>query len=57
MYYTHLRIYLQIISRGIIQLIDLSKAIKKELAIEKYEVIITEFNTDSISFGDACGKD
>jgi len=52
-----LPIYRQIIFRGIIQLIDLAKSIKKELATEKYEVIITGFNTDSISFGYACGKD
>lgn len=46
-----------IISRGIVQLIDLTKAIKKELSTEKHEVIITGFNTDSIAFGYACGKD
>lgn len=57
LYQSHLPIYRQIISRGIIQLIDLTKAIKKELSTEKYEVIITGFNTDSIAFGYACGKD
>jgi hypothetical protein len=57
LYQTQLPIYRSIISRGIVQLIDLTKAIKKELSTEKHEVIITGFNTDSIAFGYACGKD